>query len=307
MITRISSLYSQKSMLSQLAMNQNKFYELQQQALTGQKINNISDDPVAAIKILGLNDELAKVESYQKNVDMAQAEYEVLDNSLALVLDKLQRVNELAVSASSEQNTQENLDLIKNEVDSILQTIVDLSNTQYNGIYIFSGTNTGTPTYIKDADGNITYGGTPQTGDYKRNVEVSDGMYLTLNAPGDKMFGNYDAVNDTGTGIFKTLTDFSKALETGDFDTLRATINANKDDLEVVTNVRSQYGTYAKKADMSETSLADTSTVIQSDRSTLRDVDTAEIYSSLVQQQYALQASMQITSMSLQPSLLDYI
>ena len=93
MITRISSLYSQKSMLSQLAMNQNKFYELQQQALTGQKINNISDDPVAAIKILGLNDELAKVESYQKNVDMAQAEYEVLDNSLALVLDKLQRVN----------------------------------------------------------------------------------------------------------------------------------------------------------------------------------------------------------------------
>ena len=308
----------QNNLISQISNNQNKLYELQIQALTGKKVNSILDNPVDAAKILSVLEEQGKVESYKTNVNAAQGEYEAMDNALAIVVEKIQRLNELANSAGNEYNTPENLNAIKNEVSSIKQTIIDIANTQYDGRYIFSGTNTGTPTFTMSDDGTVTYGGTPSTGDYKRQVEVSQGTYLTLNAAGDSLFGSYDAATGTGTGIFKTIADLEASLDKAanedadisseGFAEIRASITSIQDDLRNITNVRTQYGTYAQKADLSENSLSDTAILLESDRSDLQDVDLYEAYSNLVYQQYALQASMQVSAMTLQQSsLLNYI
>lgn len=318
MITRVSSLSARNNLISQISNNQNKLYELQMQAMTGHKINSILDNPVDAAKILTLNDSLSKLESYKKNVNAAQGEYEAMDNALNIVVDKLQRVNELANSASNEYNTAENLKAIKNEISTIKQTIIDMANTNYNDKYIFSGTNTGTPAYKLADDGTLTYKGTPSTGDYKRQLEVAEGTYLTLNAAGDSVFGSYDAATKTGTGIFKTISELEAALDAAGSDDatisaagfakIRESINANQEDLMSVTGIRSRYGTYAQKADMSENSLEENSILLESDRSDLQDVDLLEVYSNLTYQQYALQASMQVGAMTLQQSsLLNYI
>ena len=222
MLTRISTVSMQNNLINQLTANQNKYYELQQQALTGQKINSIIDNPTGAAKIIILNNGLSKIESYQKNVSAAQGEYEAMDGTLATVLDKLQRANELAITAANEYNSAETLKGIKSEITSIKDTIMNLSNTQYMDMFIFSGTNTNTATYITDENGSIVYNGTPSTGDYKRQLEVADGTYLTLNIPGDSIFGTYDAENLTGSGIFKTLSE--SALNTDFILTILSTI-----------------------------------------------------------------------------------
>lgn len=318
MITRISTASMQNSILANLRANQNKLYETQIQALTGNKINSIADNPVDAAKILGFNDSLGKLESYQKNVSVAQSEFETLDGTLKLVQDKLQRLNELANSAANEYNTPETLQAIKNEVSAIKTSLIGFANTQYDGRYIFAGTNTAQPAFSTSDNGSITYDGTPSTGDYKRRLEVSEGTYLTLNAPGDTVFGSYDADTDTGNGIFGTISEFEKALDNAmsddeavskaGFSAIRSNIiNENLANLDNVTNIRTQFGTEAQKADLSETSLTDNVTLLKSDRSKIQDIDTAEVYSNLLYQQYALQASMQVSAMSLQPTLLDFI
>lgn len=318
MITRISTVSMQNNLINQITNNQNKFYELQNQALSGNKINSIIDNPVGAAKIIILNDGLSKLESYKKNVSAAQSEYEIMDNTLANVVDRLQRANELANSASNEYNTPENLQAIKNEISSIKETILSLSNTQYMDMYIFSGTNTNTNAFTLNDDGSVVYNGTPQTGDYKRQLEVADGTYLTLNAPGDNLFGSYDVATQTGSGIFKTLTELEVALDSASsedatvssegFEKIRSSINLVQDGIETVTGVRSRYGTYAQKADMSANSLEENSILMKGDLSEIKDVDLAEIYSNLITQQYALQASMQVGAMTLQQSsLLNYI
>lgn len=308
----------QNNLVSQISNNQNKLYDLQIQAMTGKKVNSIIDNPVDAAKILTLIEDKGKIASYKINVDAAQSEYKALDGALSIVVDKIQRLNELANSASNEYNTAENLKAIKNEVSSIKQTIIDMANTQYDGKYIFSGTNTGTPTFKLADDGSITYGGTPASGDYKRQLEVSEGTYLTLNAAGDSLFGSYNAATGTGSGIFKTISELEAALDKAGsedqavsaegFSKIRESINSVQDDLRNVTNIRTQYGTYAQKADLSENSLDDTAILLESDRSDLQDVDLYEAYSNLIYQQYALQASMQVGAMTLQQSsLLNYI
>ncbi len=300
MITRVSSMAMQNSVLSQINANQNKFNDLQIQAMTGKKINNIYDDPSAAGKILGFNETLGKMGAYQKNVTVAQGEYSTQDGVLKIVADKLQRVSELNNLASNEYNTPETIQGIKNEVASIKQSLVDLANTQYDGRYIFSGSNTGTPAYTQDADGNVSaYGGNGET----RSIEVGEGSYLTLNEPGDNIFRSaFDSIEKLQTA----LGDEAAGVPI-DFDTIRECLNETKTNIESVTNIRTKFGTLAQKADMCETSLLDSATLLKGDRSKIQDIDTAEAYSNLVYQQYALQASMQISSMSLQPSLLNYI
>ncbi|MBQ2872202.1 flagellar hook-associated protein FlgL [bacterium] len=318
MITRVSTSSMQSNLVAQIANNQNKLYELQMQAMTGNKVNSILDNPVDASKILVLNEELSKIESYKKNINAAQGEYDAMDNALNIVVEKLQRINELANSAANEYNTPENLQAIKTEVTTIKQTIMDMANTQYNDKFIFSGTNTGTPAYKMAADGTLTYQGTPSTGDYKRQLEVAEGTYLTLNAAGDNVFGTYNAANGTGSGVFKTISDLEAAIDAASstdatisadgFSKIRSSITATHEDIETVTGVRSRYGTYAQKADLSENSLEENSILLQSDRSDLQNVDLFEIYSNLTYQQYALQASMQVGAMTLQQSsLLNYI
>ena len=318
MITRLSSISMQNTMLNQIANNQNKFYELQNQALTGNKINSITDNPTGAAKIIILNNSLSKLESYQKNVGAAQGEYEIMDSTLANVVDKLQRASELAISAANEYNTSENLQAIKNEISTIKSTIVNLSNVQYMDMYIFAGANTNTSAFTQNDDGSVVYNGTPQTGDYKRQLEVAENTFLTLNAAGDSVFGSYDSTAKTGSGIFKTLSEFEAALDAAGstdatvsadgFAKLRETINSVSDDIQNVTGIRSRYGTYAQKADLSENSLAENSILLKDDLSSIQDVDLAEVYSNLTMQQYALQASMQVGAMTLQQnSLLNYI
>lgn len=318
MITRISTSLMQNNLVSQISNNQNKLYDLQMQAMTGKKVNSILDNPVDAAKILTIIEDKGKIASYQTNVSAAQGEYEAMDTALATVVDKVQRLYELSSSAANEYKTADTLQSIKSEVASIKQTIVNMANTRYDGKYIFSGTNTGTPTYKLADDGTITYGGTPSDGDYKRQVEVSQGAYLTLNAAGDSIFGSYDSASGTGSGLFKTISDFEAALDKAGSDdadisaegfaTIRESINSFQNDLRTVLNVQTQYGTFAQKAELSENSLADTAILLESDRSDLQDVDLVEAYSNLVYQQYALQASMQIGSMTLQQSsLLNYI
>ncbi len=318
MITRVSTISMQNNLINQLASNQSKMYELQIQAMTGKKVNSFLDNPVDAAKILTLNNGIGKVESYQKNVAAAQGEYDAMDSALEIVVEKLQRVNELANSAANEYQTKESLEAIKNELASIKQTIVDMANTQYDGKYIFSGTNIETPSFIMSDDGTITYGGTPQTGDYKRQLEVAEGTYLTLNAAGDSVFGSYNAVDGTGEGLFKTISDLEKAIDEASSDdeavskagfaAIRESINSVHNDITTVTNTRTQFGTLAQKADLSENSLADNLILLQSDRSEVQDVDLFEAYSNLISQQYALQASMQVGAMTLQQSsLLNYI
>ena len=318
MITRISTVSMQNNLINQLANNQNKFYELQNQALTGNKLNSIIDNPTDAAKIIILNNGLSKLESYQKNVSAAQSEYEIMDSTLANVVDRLQRANELANSASNEYNTPENLQAIKNEITSIKDTILSLSNTQYMDMYIFSGTNTNTNAFTLNDDGSVVYNGTPQTGAYQRQLEVAEDTFLTLNAAGDALFGSYDAATQTGDGIFKTLIELEAALDKAGstdatessegFTKIRESINLVQDGIDNVTGIRSRYGTYAQKADMSENSLTENSILMKDDLSAIQDVDLVEVYSGLISQQYALQASMQVGAMTLQQSsLLNYI
>lgn len=319
---RVTNLGLSDRMLSQLMTNQSNLLDLQIQMSTQKKLNKPSDNSVDAAQLLTLNKQQSQIDSYKTNISTAREQLNMLDSSLSKVIDSVTRANELTVEASNETYNADQLKGIKGEVDQIKAGIMDFANTQYNGQYIFSGNNTSYPAYVMAADGSVTYQGSNSALDSPRSIEIMDGVSIPLNVNGINIFGDYKAavmsaggisVQESGSGIFKALSDLSNALGASPPDLdgptgIRAQLATIQDGLNTVNNVRTQYGSYSsKRIDMTESYLTDLSLSLSEQQSGLQDLDLVKAITDLNQQTYAYQGALQTTAQSSKLSLLDYI
>lgn len=196
---RITTLGTSTTMLNYILGSESKYYDLSQEAASGLKVEKPSDDPSAAKSLINIKAQLSQLNGYMENMSTTQNELNVLDDSLASLTDLVNKSTSLATEAASGTYSDKNMDNIKVQVDQIIQSVVDIANTQYNGTYIFSGTAVGTKPYtIASTNGDITgitYNGITSDGDYERYATISSGVNVTINTTGDKVFGSYSQTN----------------------------------------------------------------------------------------------------------------
>lgn len=306
MIIRPTTQATSATMLGYIFTNQNKYSEYSAQASTGQKLNRPSDNPTDASTVLNINKKLSQLAGYVDNMDTAQNELNVLDNSLASLTSSLQKANDIAVQGANETNSATVRSNLKLQIDQIIQNVTTIGNTDYNGTYIFAGTNVGEPPFKALDAGGVEYIGTPQDKDYQRYIQISDGVSTAINAPGDKVIGSYDATTKTGTGVLKTLYDLSNALGNNDTDGIRATISQLSTEVDNTSSVRTTFASITSRFEMTQTSIDATKQQLTSYKSDLQDVDISEAITNLKMSQIALQATMQIAASS-SMSLLNYM
>jgi len=215
-----------------------KYNKLSVEAASGKKVSKPSDDPTATVNILKTNSSLSKLSAYSDNIKSAKNELDVLDSTLSSLNDSIQNATDLATQAANGTYSQSDLDNMKTQVDSILQSVVSLSNTQYNDKYIFSGTATDTTSYgvTYDTQGNISnigYWGTlTNDAGYQRDATISDGVTVPVNAAGDKLYGSYFSMTTTTpttTTDVTTTTTTTTTSGTGQTKTTITSITVNDD------------------------------------------------------------------------------
>lgn len=310
MILRTTNQATNNSAVNYIFSNQIKYNELVQQISAQKKILVPSDNAVDSMNILNINRELSKLNGYLKNMATAQNELNVLDNSLSSLTSSLQKANDLAVQAANETNGPNNLQSMKVEIDQIIENIIGLGNTKYNGQYIFAGANTGTAPFEKLSTGGVSYIGTPQDGPYERNIEISDGVLAPINVPGDRLLGYYDASTGTGQGVLKTLYELSDAMGSvpPDFDGIRASLDQIQGGITSTTNIRTNFAAMTARFNMTEASVNNTILQLKSYKSQMEDLDLAAAATDLANTDLALNASMSVASNLLQQlNLLDYM
>ena len=205
MVDRITTASRYDMLIADMKMNQYNFNKLTAQLSSGNKIIDLTDDPIASINILNTSKQLGQMETFEENVGLASSEVSALDDLLSLAEGYLSQAWDKAVQANNQTYTAGSLEALKVEIDEITKTMVDLANTQYNDNYIFSGANTKTLAYTIDENGDIIYNGTPHDNpDYIRQTEVADGVFEVINTTGDKVFGYYkaQAQDDDGNNLF---------------------------------------------------------------------------------------------------------
>jgi flagellar hook-associated protein 3 FlgL len=308
MYLRTTTLGTTNSILDSIFSAQEKYLNLSEQASSGLKVAKPSDNPVSAKSILDVNSQLSQLNKYLDNMSITQTELDTQDSTLGSVIDLIQQAKDLATQAASETYSTVELNGMQSQVDSILDSVLNLANTQYNGNYIFSGTNIATQTYTTDAAGNITYNGTPSTDVYERYVQISDGVSLAINQPGDQIFGSYDATTSTGTGVIGTLKALSNALGSGDYSGVNVTLSDFTNDLDTISLARAKTAAVINKFSITSDSINATVLNLTSYKSDLEDIDLSEVLAKLAASQAALQVTMSTASQILQGSnLLDYL
>jgi len=290
---------------------QARYYKLSEQASSGKRISEPSEDATAAVNILNTTTKLNQVNGYSENMKLAQNGLNVLDDAFASITDALQAANDLATQAANGSCPQDELDNINIQIKQIISNVIDLSNTQFNGNYIFSGTSTGTQTYTKDTSGNIIYNGDDNT----TTVQIANGVNEKTNVPGNKIFGSYTAeqagppvVPASGTGILGNLQLLSDALGKGDSTIVRSSLDSIQSNINDVSLQRTTFASITQRFALTINSNDNIAIQLESYRSSLEDVDLAEVLTDLAAQKIALQATMSVTSQLLsQTSLMNYM
>jgi flagellar hook-associated protein 3 FlgL len=305
---RITTKLLNDNVINNLFTNRSKLNDLNEQLSTGKRISKPSDDPNAAINILSAKTSLEQIERYSTNIDNAQSELDITDESILSAVDVVQRAKTLATEAANATNGSTELDAINSEIKQLIQQIKDIANTKFGSKYIFGGLVTEEPPYTEAANGDIVYNGTSSTSNYQRKAEISENITIDTNIAGDSIFGQYVAGDSTRqTGLLNTLVNLSTSLENADFDNIRASLDEFDDDLDTLLNTQATIGGTLSRLEMTKSKLEDDNVTFTKFRSNSEDIDMAKVISDIQYQETALEASLQVGANAVQSSLLDYM
>lgn len=305
--------YSSQMMVNDILSQQSKLYETYDKVTSTKKFTNISENPVDSSTIIGINQQMEKIEAYLKNVGTVKTTLSEQDSIFSTVIEKMNRINELSIQAANGASGTSGITAAQAEIEELKKSVVSLANTKYNDMYIFAGANITTPPYAYDEEtGAITYNGTSvDDPSFERELDIADGMKVGLNAAGDGIFGAYDPDNpddpDKSFGLFKVLGDLSKALDSQDGNEIREQLDNIQNSIKHVSETQSIFGAKISKINMTETNHSNTKLVLESRKQNLQEVDQVQAISDFVKQNYAYQASMQVFMQMQNNSLLNYM
>lgn len=318
MYTRITNGYMNEAIVRNLLTNRNKLVELQSQISSGKRITKASDDVLAGISVVSTNNALSKIDNYLKTLNNAQNELDITEKTVSMALDYINKAKELTIQAANASSGPQELAAINAEIKQITDQVKDFGNTKFGTKYIFGGFKTDTPPFEVPATGEIEYTGSPH-GNHEKEIEINDGITISVNLSGDQIFGCYytgdhdgnSVTPDTldGEGLLKTLSMLSAELEAADPDKnlIRERLNDLETDLNTVLNSLAKIGSLSTRIEKTKDSLESDKLNLIKIKSGAEDIDMAKAISDLQFQQTALQVSLQVSAGIIQTSLLNFI
>jgi len=182
---RISSQQIFSSGISRLQELNSNLNSTQQQIASGKRVNKPSDDPVAAARILKLDQELSRVSTYERNVSLADNRLSQEENALTSAVDVIQRIRELTVQAGNGSLSPNDRQSISSEMKERLGQLANIGNTRdASGEYIFSGFQGSVQAFQQNDEGKYVY----QGDEGQRVLEIDDGVTVPISDHGKGIF-----------------------------------------------------------------------------------------------------------------------
>ena len=193
---RVSSAQTAALMVQCLQSNYAEYSEVAEQMSTGLRINSPSDDAVSYTRLQSLSSQQAKITQYQENIETAESMLSASETQFSSMSDVMSELRQLAVQAGNGTYDSDDLASIAEEMQSLLDTMVDLANaTDSDGTYLFSGSNSDDAAISVDTDGALwieDYGSL--NGTYiitnGQETQVTKGTPLKLSAPATVRIGD---------------------------------------------------------------------------------------------------------------------
>ncbi|BBO16881.1 flagellar hook-associated protein 3 [Candidatus Brocadia pituitae] len=299
---RITQGNMSRTTLSNINLNLKKMQEIQEKLSTGKQINRPSDNPSGMRKVLGLKAEELKFQQFSDNTEIAKERMNYTFNSLENIQDVLSKIKELGIQASNDTIGQSEREIIAGELNELLESVLQFTNAENDGRYIFAGTKTTTSPFsaTRDSAGrmsSVTYEGNNEEIDY----QIGPNTYIAINTPGETIF--------QGNGLFSTLISMRDALESNAFDS-SAFLDSRKNldvAMDALATEITRYGAKTNRLELTSQSLENLQITLKELISYTEDADVATLIMNLKEQENILQSSLETGARIIQPTLLDFL
>lgn len=294
------------NMTNKSVNNANDLYADVIQKITSNKnFQKISDNIVDSTKVLKLNDQLAKLDQYQSNIQAAMNEMNLAYDTMGSVTDEMNAINELIVEAASATTTPESAKAIADEIEQRVSSIAGYMNQKYMDNYIFSGTFTHEQAYVDNGDGSFSYNGSPQEGS-NRNLTIADNVTFTYNVTGEEIFGEKGTDKEFFTQMQDLMTELRKPEL--DYNAIREKLQITESVSKNIVQATGQISAEVAKLQATSELNEETIVTLTEDKVDLEEVDITKAATDLATAQSMLQASYMMSSVVMNSvSLLDYL
>jgi flagellar hook-associated protein 3 FlgL len=199
--------------LDQVQANQE---QLTAELSSGVRVTSLSQDPLAAGQNVLLLNQIQQDDSFTQNASLVTGQLQVADSALGSVVSQLTQAISLATSADNGTLNASDVQSVGNQIAGILDEVLSLANTSYQGQFIFAGGQTSTAPF---SNSNATSPGvTTYAGDGDINyIQMPNGQKIQLNVPGDQIFSGAGANN-----VFAALNNLIADYSSGTVNTQQA-------------------------------------------------------------------------------------
>jgi flagellar hook-associated protein 3 FlgL len=192
---RVSTDMANTDMQYYLRRQEDSLHNLTTQIGTGNKLNQLRNDPLAASHAVRYESYLARLERFESNTLYARDHYNQIDIYLQRAVDVMQRIRELAVTGANGIYTKDDSRAMAIEVNELLKELVSISNTiGPDGKQLFAGDKAFTEPF-RIVEGTVEGGGETLVVNVEyrgsgpgRKAEISDGTYTELDIGGGEAF-----------------------------------------------------------------------------------------------------------------------
>jgi flagellar hook-associated protein 3 FlgL len=132
----------------QMQQSQQSLATATQQLSTGLRVNQLSDDPGASANMVVSLAESANIDQYTSNVNSVLPRMQAAGSALSSVVSSLNSAITLGTQGANSGLQASQMQSIAGEVQSDLNSVISQANTEFNGVYVFGGSETTTPPFV---------------------------------------------------------------------------------------------------------------------------------------------------------------
>jgi flagellar hook-associated protein 3 FlgL len=192
--------------------------QLTSELSSGVRVTSLSTDPVAAGENVVLLNELQQDDSFTTTASSVTGQLQVADSALGSVVTEMTSAISLATSANNGTMSSSDVKSVSTEISGILDEVLSLANTTYEGSYIFGGTDTSSTPFTQTAATSSSSGTTTYNGDTNVNyLETPSGQKIQLNVSGSQIF-----LGSGTSSVFAALNALVADYSSGTVDTTQA-------------------------------------------------------------------------------------
>jgi flagellar hook-associated protein 3 FlgL len=296
---RISDAYIGSRFIHNLNRSRINIEQLRTKIALNTKITKPSDEPIGAARVLNLSKQLEGVETYMKNSEGGIAYLEETIFHMESMQSEIERVM-VKLTELNNGTIDDGLPAIGDQIDALIDSMLDLANAEFDGKYLFAGTDHADKPYGYTADGSaielkVTDVSQAQV------IQISKHATQKINMTGEEIFGAID-----GTDIFNNLIAIRESLYSGEVPS-DALMESVSDFNESLINNLSTAGNIINRLHDNKDLLDNQTLLIKDLISREKDIDVAEAIMELQTQEYLLDLSYRLSSTLLPKSLVDFL